>query len=301
MNEFKLKRGRRKWEDYLWAYLMIAPTIIGLIILNVWPILQTIYLSLTKSGDFGHNQFVGLENYKRLFLDHEVMRATLNTLEYAIISVPAGVFLSLIVAVLLNSNIKGKTIYRTIYFLPVISAPAAIAMVWRWLYNSDFGLFNYFLSLMSIHKINWLTDPRIALISIIIVGIWSSLGYNMVILLAGLQEIPITYYEAAEIDGADPFRKFFSITLPLVSPTLFFVVVTSVIGALQVFDYIFMMIDRTSVALSTTQSLVYLFYKYSFIMYDKSYGSTIVVFLFIIIMIITLIQLKLQKKWVYYQ
>lgn len=294
------KQTSRKFQDYTWAYIMIAPTIIGLIILNIWPLIQTIILSFNTVDGFNQMQWAGLSNFKKLVADPEVWQATWNTLKYTIISVPIGVILSLVVAVLLNANIKGKTIYRVIYFLPVVSAPAAIAMVWKWLYNSDYGLFNYILSLVGIHGPKWLSDPKIALLSIIVVGIWSVLGYNMIILLAGLQEIPKTFYEAAEIDGAGPIRRFFAITFPLVSPTMFFVVITSIIGGLQIFDLIFMMIDRTNGALQSTESLVYLFYKYSFVMNDKGYGSAIVTLLLVIILAITVVQLKLQKKWVHY-
>ncbi|MCM8709897.1 sugar ABC transporter permease [Clostridium sp. SYSU_GA19001] len=297
----KIKASKKDLKDYAWAYFMIAPTIIGLIILNVWPIIQTFWLSLHKTGDFGLNEFVGFDNYKQLFQDKIVIQAIANTFMYSIVSVPIGIILSLLIAVLINSHIKGKSLYRTIYFLPMVSAPAAIAMVWRWMYNGEFGLFNYLLSLIGVKGINWLTDPKFSLVSVIIVGIWSTLGYNMVILLAGLQEIPGTFYEAAEIDGAGSVRQFFTITLPLVSPTMFFVVITTIIGSLQVFDHIFMMIDKTNIALEKTQSLVYLFYKYSFVMYDKGYGSTIVMFLLAVILIITVIQLYLQKKWVHYQ
>jgi multiple sugar transport system permease protein len=291
----------RKFQDYGWAYLMIAPTIIGLLILNIWPLIQTLYLSLHKSGDFGASQFVGLDNYTHLFTDSNVLHATANTFEYAIVAVPIGVLLSLLVAVLLNSNIKGKSIYRTIYFLPMVSAPAAIAMVWKWLYSADYGLINYLLSLIGISAVKWITSPSTALISVIIIGIWTGLGYNMIILLAGLQEIPQTFYEAADIDGAGPIHKFFAITLPLVSPTMFFVVITSIIGSLQVFDYIFMIWGTSTVGIEYTQSLVFLFYKYAFTMNDKCYGSAIAIFLLAIILVITLIQLKLQKKWVHYQ
>ena len=236
-----------------------------------------------------------------MFVDSGVIHATFNTLEYTVIAVPLGVILSLVVAVLLNAKIKGKTVYRTIYFLPMVSAPVAIAMVWRWLYSSDFGLFNYLLSLLGLESVQWLTNPHIALFSIIIVGVWSTIGYNMVILLAGLQEIPKSFYEAAELDGAGAIRQFFSITFPLISPTMFFVVVTTMINSLQVFDYIFMMIDKTNIAIESTQSLVYLFYKYSFITNDKGYGAAIVMLLLLISLIITVVQLKLQKKWVHYQ
>ena len=183
----------------------------------------------------------------------------------------------------------------------MVSAPAAITMVWKWLYSADYGLINYLLSLFGIHAIKWITSPNTALISVIIIGIWSGIGYNMIILLAGLQEIPQTFYEAADIDGAGPILKFFSITLPLVSPTMFFVVITSIIGSLQIFDSIFMIWGTSTVGIDYTQSLVFLFYKYAFTMNDKCYGSAIAIFLLLIILCITLIQLKLQKKWVHYQ
>ena len=296
----KLKLSKAKLSDSRWGYLMIAPTILGLIILNIWPLIQTFYLSFQSSAGFGITQFVGLDNYKKLIADPEVLTATINTFKYTLAVVPAGVFLSLIIAVLLNTNIKGKSLYRTIYFLPMIAAPAAIAMVWKWLFMSDFGLINMIFKGVGLPAVNWLTSGGTALFTVIVVGIWSSLGFNMIILLAGLQEIPTSFYEAAEIDGAGPVRKFFKITLPLVSPTMFFVVITTLIGSLQVFDYIFMMISKTNAALGSVQSLVYLFYDYSFIQLNKGYGSAIIVWLFIIIMVITAIQLKLQKKWVHY-
>lgn len=296
----KKKMNRRKRDECIWGYIMIFPTLLGLIILNIKPLIDTFILSFKQVGVFGTGTFVGFSNYIKLFHDAEIIQATINTFEYAIIVVPITIIISMVVAVLLNSKIKGKTIYRTIYFIPMIAAPAAIAMVWRWLYNSEYGIINYLLSLIGVSGPSWLGDSKLALISIAIVGIWSGIGYNMVLLLAGLQEIPKDYYEAASIDGAGSVTKFFKITLPLISPTMFFVVVTSVIGSLQVFDTIFMMIDKSSSVLNNTQSLVYLFYKYSFIMNDKGYASTIVIFLFILIMIITFFQVKGQKKWVNY-
>ncbi|EFF64116.1 ABC transporter, permease protein [Turicibacter sanguinis PC909] len=214
--------------------------------------------------------------------------------------IPFIIIFSLLVAVLLNQKIKGKSIYRVIYFLPMVAAPAAVAMVWKWLFNSEFGLINYLLSLIGIQGPQWVSDPNFALIAIAIVGIWSAVGYNMILLLAGLQEIPKDYYEAASIDGAGSIRQFFSVTLPLVSPSLYFVMVTSIISAFQVFDVIFMMIDKTSMAIESTQSLVYLFYQHSFTVNDKGYGSAIIMLLLAIIMVITFIQSKIEKKWVHY-
>jgi len=297
----KRKIPRNVLNEWKWAYIMIAPTIIGLVVLNIIPIFQTVYLSFFKSGAFGQNNiFIGLENYQRMFSDIQTWYAVRNTLVYTCLVVPLTMMIALILAVVLNTHIVGKGIYRTIYFIPMIAAPAAITMVWRWLYNYNFGFINHVLGEWGIGKIKWTENPKIALYSIIIIGIWSTIGYSMVIFLAGLQEIPRDYYEASTIDGASPFVQFFRITLPLVSPTLFFVAVTSIITAMQVFDVIYMMIDVTNPAYNHTVSLVYLFYNNSFKYSNKGYGSAIVVLLLSIIMVITVIQMKVQKKWVKY-
>lgn len=297
----KAKTTKRQWNEYRWAWFLIAPTMIGLLVLNIIPIFQTLYLSFFKSGAFGKgNIFVGLENYSKMIQDPQVWHAARNTLVYTLGVVPATVILAMLIAVLLNRKMKGKSIYRTIYFIPMMAAPAAVTMVWKWLYNTDYGLINHFLQSIGLSKVNWIDNPNIAMISVVIIGVWSSIGYSMVLLLAGLQEIPRDYYEASNIDGASPVKQFFSITLPLVSPTLFFVLVTSIITAMQVFDVVYMMIDVTSPSYDSTVSLVYLFYNNSFKYSNKGYGSAIVMLLLVIIMIITFIQNKLQKKWVNY-
>ncbi|GIO15534.1 sugar ABC transporter permease [Cohnella xylanilytica] len=302
MNKEISKRiSKQTWGEWSWGWFLIAPTIIGLVVLNIIPIIQTAYLSLFKSGDFGRgNIYVGLANYRRMFADVQVWHAVGNTLLYALLVVPTSIAISLIVAVFLNGKILGRSLYRTIYFIPMVAAPAAVTMVWRWLYNEHFGLINYTLSRLGIDAVVWVGDPNISLISIAIIGIWSVIGYNMVLLLAGLQEIPKDFYEASDIDGASRIRQFFVITLPLLSPTLFFVVVTSIIQAMQVFDVIYMMIDVMSPAYEHTVSLVYLFYNNSFKYSNKGYGSAIVMLLLAIIMIVTFIQMRAQKKLVNY-
>ena len=293
----KKKVTSRERSEFRWGWAFIIPTMLGLIILNIIPIFQTIYKSFFKTGDFGRgNIFVGLENYQTMFADSQVWQALINTIKYAIVEVPFSIAISLVLAVLLNRKMKGRSVYRTIFFLPMVAAPAAVAMVWRWLFNADFGLINH---VFGVH-VNWVSDPNIAIFSIAVIGIWSIIGYNMVLFLAGLQEVPGDYYEAADIDGASGVRQFFSITLPLISPTIFFVLVTRVIGALQVFDLIFMVMDKSNTALIKTQSLVYLFYEYSFRQKNQGYGSAIVVLLLVVIMIVTVFQMIGQKKWVYY-
>ena len=293
----KKRVTKRERSEFIWGWLFIAQTLIGLIILNIIPIFQTIYQSFFKTGDFGKgNIFVGLGNYQRVFSDTEVWQALWNTIKYAVVEVPISIIISLVLAVFLNGKIKGRSVFRTIFFLPMVAAPAAIAMVWRWLYNSEFGLLNHILP----GKTNWISNPDIAIYSIAIIGIWSIIGYNMVLFLAGLQEVPRDYYEAASIDGANGVQQFFSLTVPLISPTIFFVLVTRVIAAMQVFDVIYMVIDNNNPALFKTQSLVSLFYKYSFTQGNKGYGATVVVVLLVVIMLLTVLQMVGQKKWVHY-
>lgn len=290
-----------KKQKLFWGIILVAPTVLYVLLMNVWPIIQTIYFSFNRIKGLGSPSWIGFANYFTAFRDPDLHRALGNTFIYTIITVPVGTVLSLLVAVFLNTKIRFKSFFRVLYFIPVVTAPAAIGIVWRWLYNADFGLINYLLSIIGISGPNWIADDRYVLIAIMIVGIWSGIGYNMIILLGGLQDIPTTYYEAAEMDGAGPIRKFFSVTLPLLSPTMFFVITTSFIGSLQVFDLIFMMVDKGNPALKSAQSVVYLFYRETFVANNKGYGAAIAVILLGIILICTMVQMKLQKKWVHYQ
>jgi multiple sugar transport system permease protein len=298
-NNKAVKAPATTWEknQTKWGWIFILPTMLGLIILNVYPIFATVYQSFFKTGDFGKgNIFVGLANYSQMIADSEVWQSLWNTIKYALIEVPFSICLALVLAVFLNRKMKGRSIYRAIFFLPMIAAPAAVAMVWRWLYNSQFGLLN---NVLGTH-IEWISNPKIAWISVAVIGVWSILGYNIVLFISGLQDIPHDYYEAAEIDGASGVKAFFHITLPLLSPTIFFVLITRVIGALQVFDLVYMVMDRTNPALPKTQSIVYLFYNYSFNLGNKGYGSAIVMLLLAVIMVVTVFQMIGQKKWVFY-
>lgn len=299
-NKKKLITNKKANETF-WGWLFILPTIVGLIILNIIPAIQTVYESFFKTGAFGKgNIFVGVDNYTKMFEDDSVWQALGNTIKYAILEVPLSIIIALVLAVLLDMKIRGRTAFRIIYFLPMVAAPAAVAMVWRWLYNSEFGLINYTLNSLGIGSVNWLSSSKGAILSIAVVGIWSIIGNNIIIFLAGLQEIPKDFYEASRIDGANGIQQFTRITVPLITPSLFFVSVTRAIASFQVFDTIYMMMSRTNPAMPKTRSLVYLFYDYSFIQGNKGYGSAIVILLLILIMIITFIQVKLQDKVVHY-
>lgn len=296
----KKKSKHRKTGEWFWGYFFIAPLLIGLIVFYVYPFIQSFFYSFTDINTFNQAKFVGLNNYKKMFLDKELWQAAWNTLLYVVITVPFSIVLSLFVAALLNTRIRGTSIYRTLYFLPVVTMPAAIAMVWKWIFNGSYGILNQILALFGVTGKNWLSDPQTALYMVMVVGVWGTIGYNMIILLAGMQGISRSYYEAASIDGARALKQFFKITLPMLSPTIFFVMITGIISAFQVFDIIYMMIGKQSLAYESTQTLVMIFYRNAFDYSYKGYASAIAMMIFVIILLITIAQMKLQKKWVNY-
>lgn len=291
--------------EALWGYAFIAPTGIGLGIFYLWPVLQTAYFSLTEWGPFGGHTWTGLDNYARLLDDPEVGQSLVNTLTYTVLGL-ASIPIAIVFAALLSRDgLRGVGAYRTLFFLPVVTMPVAVAMVWRWLYNGDYGLINYVLSLVGIDGPNWVADPDTALYALVVVGIWSSLGYNLIIFLAGMQAIPKEYYEAAAIDGAGPVRQFFTVTIPLLSPTAFFVSVISVIGSLQLFDLVYVMAgsgaaSRSNPAFPRLQTVVQLFYERAFVTNDRGYAAAIVMLLLLLIILLTVVQFRLQKRWVHY-
>ncbi|MER6576907.1 sugar ABC transporter permease [Nonomuraea sp. NPDC001023] len=293
--------GRRSRRDWLWGYGLIAPMALGLAVFYLWPIVQTLYLSFTESGVFGGQTWVGLDNFAALLGDEEMAGALRNTLLYSVL-VLVGVPLSIVIAALLNvPGLRGLGFYRTLYFLPVVTMPAAVGLTWRYLYNGDFGPINYLLGLVGIDGPYWVSDPEFAIYAVAVVGIWTSLGYNAVLFLAGLQGIPRHYYEAASIDGAGRVRQFFRITLPLLTPTTFFVVVITLINTLQVFDLVYLMIDTKSPALAGSRTIVYLFYEQGFVQNSRGYAAAIAVVLLALILMLTAVQFRLQRRWVHYE
>lgn len=291
-----LKMSAAAKREQNWAYIMVAPTIIGLVVLNLWPFVQTLYTSFCEHLGFGHYKFVGFQNYIDIFQRPEFWRATWNTIYFCILTVPLGLFLSLLVAMLLNAKIKGKGAFRTIFFLPMVCAPAAVTMVWRWIFNGEYGILN---QAFGTH-IGWITDPNVVMIACAIVAIWSNIGYDAVLLLAGLQNISKSYYEAASIDGANKVTQFFHITLPMVSPTLFVVMIMRLMASVKVYDLIYMMVEDTNPAVTSVQSLMYLFYRESFVAGSRGSGSAIVIWTVLLIGLVTVIQFIGQKKWVNY-
>lgn len=299
----KAPRGKvssRKKKDWIAAYVLIAPVTIGLLVFYIWPFIQNFWFSFNNVNKFNVSTFAGLENYRTLISDKEVWNTFGNTLKYVVITVPTGLILSIFLAALMNAKIRGKSIYRTLYFLPSITMSAAVAMVWKWIYNEQMGILNGAIRALGGQGHGWLTDPKTSLYMIMIVGLWMSVGYNMIILLAGMQGINKTYYEAAAIDGAGELAQFVKITVPMLTPTVFFVMITSVISGFQVFDVVYMMIGKTNPAYASTQTVVMLFYRTAFDYGYKGYAAAISILIFAVIMLVTVIQLVGQKKWVNY-
>ena len=297
MAKATVKASKHARSESRWAYLMVAPTVIGLLVLNIYPFLDTITLSFSKTLPFGMYELQGLNNYIEMFTSPEFWRANLNTLYFCVLTVPLGLFLSLVVAVMLNARIKGQTAFRAIFFLPMVVAPAAVAMVWKWMFNTEYGIINTIL----MNKVNWITDPNIVMVTCAIVAIWSALGYDAVLLLSGLQNISKSYYEAASLDGATKLQQFFYITLPMISPTLFVVMIMRLMSSLKVYDLIYMLVEESNPALSKAQSLMYLFYRESFVTGNRGLGSAVVIWTVALIGLVTAVQFWGQKKWVNYE
>lgn len=290
-----LRRG-----EALSGYAMIAPLMVGLFVFYVFAFGQNIYDSFTNKSSFGIPQFIGLANYRKLFAAPYFYQSLVNTLAYVALCVPLVVAISVGMAALLNTGIRGTGLYRTLAFLPAVTLPAAIALMWKWLLNYEFGLINALLTALGIGTRAWLSDPAVVLPAVSAVFVWGGVSYQVIVLLAGLQGIDRSYYEASRIDGAGGLQQFFRITLPLLSPSIFFVTVTTIINVFQIFDIIYLIIPQYSSGTAASRSLATYFFEEAFIKFQKGYGAAIAVVLFVLILLVTLLQMALQKRWVHY-
>ncbi|TYP77448.1 carbohydrate ABC transporter permease [Paenibacillus methanolicus] len=286
------------YKDGLWAFLMLLPNLIGFLMFLLLPVLATFVISFSSWNLTDSFDFNGIDNYKELFKDPVFIQVMGNTLYFTAASVPIGIAVSLLLAVFLNQKLRFIRFYRAAFFIPVISSMVAVSVIWQWIYNPEYGLLNYALSWFGIDGPAWLTDPNWAMPTVIITSIWKSLGFNMLIFLAGLQSISDSYYEAADIEGANWYAKFRHITLPLLSPTTFFVTVMSIINSFQVFDTVYLMTQGGPAR--STSVLVYYIFQNAFQYFRMGYASAMAYVLFFIVLIITFIQFWRQKKWSIY-
>ncbi|WP_062049265.1 carbohydrate ABC transporter permease [Bacillus sp. JCM 19034] len=285
-------------KNNLWGFLFISPQLIGLLAFSLIPLIYALWLSFTDWDGFGDLNFIGITNYVEQFYNADFWKAMVNTIYYMIMVVPIGISISLLLAVALNKVIA-KNLYRVFFFMPVVTSSVSVGIIFMWLLNGDFGILNQMLAKIGIEGPHWLTDPRWVMPSIALLSIWWGLGYNMVIFLAGLQGIPKSYYEAAEIDGANPFQKFKHITLPLLTPTTFFVTIMTIITSFQVFDQAFVMTNGGPAKASYT--MVFHIYEEAFVYFTMGKSAAAAMILFVIILTFTLIQFRLQNRWVHYE
>jgi len=282
-----------------WALAFLAPTLIGLALLSAGPILATLAISLTKWDLLTPPTFVGLDNFGALISDDRFLKALRNTFFYTAVSVPVGLAIALGLALALNQAVRGIALVRTAYFLPVVTSTIAIALVWQWIYNADSGLLNQVLGVVGIPPQKWLTNPTLAMPSIIAMSIWQGLGVNIIIFLAALQGIPSELLDAASVDGAGRWARFRHVTLPLLTPAIFFTGVLALIAGFQVFDQIFVLIKPRPT--DATITVVYFIYENGFKFFKMGYASAASWVLFLIVALFTAIYFWSQNRWVHYQ
>lgn len=284
-----------KGKERIWVAVLLVPTIVGLAFGALGSIAATVGISFFDWDLFTLPEFVGFENYSDLPGDRKFMKALKNTVIFSGIYVPATVILSLLVAVLLNRHIYGKSLFRLLFFLPVVSSPVAVGLVWSWIYSKDQGLLNAIITSWGFDPVYWL-GHKMALYSVVVVNIWGAIGEGMIIFLAGLQAIPRDVYEASTLEGAGPVQQFFYITLPLLIPSIFFQTILSTINAFQAFDYIYVL-TQTQGGGSTVPTLVFNMYREGFNFFRMGNASAQAVVLALMIMVLTLVYSRLQKKW----
>lgn len=302
------------------AYLFLLPALLIILIFRFYPIIQAIGMSFYNWSIAGPLKFIWFKNYYRLFIDPKFYQSLLNTFWYVIGVVPLTIIISIIIAYLLNQKIKGQGIYRTLYYLPVVTSIVAISVVWRWIFNPDRGILNALLNLLGITGLKWLNDsrgifeiilhtdlsgffagPSVALCSLMIMAVWHNIGYCIIICLAGLQNIPTQYYEAAKIDGAQGWQLFWNVTIPILSPTIFYLLLTQSIIAFNTFTPVYVMTQPPGGPLGTTSLAVYYLYEQSFRLWNLGYANAIAFVVFIIIFTLTKFQQKFLEQKVHYE
>ncbi len=288
--------GRDTW----WAWWFLAPTLLGLAALSAGPIFASFGISLTNWDLLSQAKFVGLDNFVSLLTNERFILALRNTAFYTLTSVPLGLVLGLGLALALDQRIRGIAIIRTAYFLPVVTSTTAIALVWLWIYSPRGGLLNEALGLFGIPAQRWISDPFWSMTSIVIMSVWQGLGTTVIIFLAGLQGIPQEYHDAAAVDGAGRWARFRHVTLPLLTPTIFFTGILSFIGSFQVFDQVYVL-ARPGEPTKATITLVYFIYENGFEHFKMGLAAAASWILFLIVAVLTILYFRSQSRWVHYQ
>lgn len=285
------------------AYALIGPSLVGVVAFLLAPVVIVAVVSLFRWNLMSSPKFVGLANYRRMAHDGSVWHSVLVTLMYVLFTIPVQTVLALLLATMLNTRLRGVKVLRAVYVVPWMATPVVMGIVFKWIFDKQHGAVNSFLALFGVDSINWLQSKNLALIAVAAVGIWSSAGYTMLFFLAGLQSIPEQLYEAARVDGASPVQQFFRVTLPMLRPTMFFVLVTSVIGSFQVFDTVYSMTFPVVGGPGDATTVLNLkIYRTAFQLFDDGYASAIAMLLFGLLLVLTVAQvLYFRKRTVYEQ
>lgn len=272
----------------------------GIAVFYLWPIARTVYFSFTKWGVFGGSRWTGLSNYHRLVSDPDVGRALVNTAVYTCVAL-VGIPVALLLAEIMNRpGLRFRQVYRTLYFLPYVTMPAAISLIWRVIFNGNFGVLNWGLKHLGLAGHYWLSTEWLALFAIAAVGVWMEIGLFVIIFSAAIKALPADVYEAATLDGASRWRSFRSITIPLLTPSIFFVSVITVIAGFQLFDLLYVLLGPDNPVADKTQTIVSLFYSEAFVNNDKGYGAALAVVIMGLVGLVTVVQFRLQRRWVQY-
>jgi multiple sugar transport system permease protein len=300
--EKAIKRSKLKMstQDAIWGYVFLSPWILGMIFFTGGPIIASLILSFCDWDLITPPKIIGFGNFIKMFSDSRFLNSMFNTFYYTVFSVPIGIIGSIMVALLMNQKWKTVRLLRTIYYLPSVTAGVASAIIWMWLLNPDFGLINYGLSLLGVTGPKWMADEVWAKPAIIIMSLWG-VGGNMIIYLAGLQGIPRQLYEAADIDGAGMVDKFRYVTLPMLTPVIFFNLIMSVVASFQIFTQVYVLTGGQGGPADSTLVMVLYIYQQAFKFHNMGYASAIAWILFIIILIFTLLQFKIAGGWVHYE
>lgn len=296
-----MSRLKPKTREAIAAYLFILPTLIGFVIFLAYPLVESLRISFYEYGIWGDTTYIGTENFQRLTTDTRLHQTYRNTVVFTVFAVFLNAGVGLLLAVFLNRSMPKlvSNFYRSVFFFPILVAHTYISVIWRYLYAEDTGVFNFYLSLLNIDAIPWLREPGWAMAAIIIMDVWKNAGFAMLVFLAGLQSIPHEYYEAAQLDGASERQLFTRITVPLLSPTIFFILVIFFIGAFQVFDSIFVLTGGGPG--DATRSVVMYIYQQAFQRLDFGYAAAVSWTLFLVIMAVTLVQFWGGRRWVHYE
>jgi multiple sugar transport system permease protein len=285
-------------RNTLAGYLMVSPILIGILLFTIIPVVFSFYISFTDWNMLHDHTWIGLSNYRKIFSDPMLGTVSRNTLVYCAIAIPGAILFGLLLALAMNVKIRGISLYRTAFFMPNITTTVAVCIVWTWLYNKNYGLFNNILHLVGHPGIKWISSQAWAMPSVAFMSIWQAMGYDMILITAGLKGIDETYYEAAYIDGAGNWQRFFRITLPMLTPTLFFLVVTHCIQYVQMFDAAFILTKGGPGHSSRT--IVMQIYYTAFEYFRMGEAASYAWVLFFGVLLITILQFRLQDKWVNY-